>query len=147
MGILLSSLTSFTKLIFFIGLIVVRYKKSRQKENQNLVADFLGLPIQEKTLFLPEPDSISKVIDKIWEEWSMDNNDSPQEIISQNWQRILGPKLCNRCAPEKLDRKGILYLRAANGPIKQEISFLKKQILQRVNKLKGCNFIKEIKVF
>ena len=66
---------------------------------------FLGIAHPRKTLFLPEPDSISKVIDKIWEEWSMDNNDSPQEIISQNWQRILGPKLCNRCAPENWTEK------------------------------------------
>ena len=60
--------------------------------------------------------------------------------------KIVGTKLSSRCAPEKLSSNGTLFLRAANGPVKQELSFIKKKIISRISRLDGCAFVRDIKI-
>jgi hypothetical protein len=51
-----------------------------------------------------------------------------------------------KCAPERLHpSSGILYIRTSGGPLKQELSFQKKKILSKINKLDGCTEIRDLK--
>ena len=122
------------------------FKKKNKAPQIDLVAEFMKLPTSDNTMFLPPPSSISDVIEKIWDEWSIGTKNSPEHVISQEWNKIVGTKLSSRCAPEKLNSNGILFLRAANGPVKQELSFIKKKMIARITKLDGCAFVKDIKI-
>lgn len=122
------------------------FRKKNKIPQIDLVAEFMKLPASDKTMFLPAPSSISDVIEKIWDEWSIGTKNSPEQVISREWNKIVGSKLSSRCAPEKLNMNGTLFLRAANGPVKQELSFIKKKIISRISKLDGCAFVKDIKI-
>lgn len=121
-------------------------RKRARKLNQELVSDFMGLPPADETMFLSDADSISSVIDKIWDDWSIGSENSPEQCISQNWNKIVGLKLSSRCAPEKIDKTGKLFIRAANGPVRQELSFRKKHLLDQIRKLEGCEIVKDLRI-
>ena len=122
------------------------FQNKRRKKQTDLVSEFMSLPEKDKTMFQSEPNSISQVIEKIWNDWSIGSTHSPEQVISREWSKIVGTKLSSKCAPEKLAPKGILYLKAANAPIKQELSFIKKKIMSRINRLSCGVVIKEVKI-
>ena len=71
----------------------------------------------------------------------------PEKIISENWQKIVGIQLSGKCAPDRLSvDTGVLFIRASSGPVKQELGFDKRNILQRLRKLQGCQMVKELKI-
>ena len=121
-------------------------RKKNKAPKIDLVAEFMKLPDSDNTMFLSPPSSISDVIEKIWDEWSIGTKNSPEQVISQEWNKVVGTKLSSRCAPEKLSSNGTLFLRAANGPVKQELSFIKKKIISRISRLDGCAFVRDIKI-
>ena len=121
-------------------------RKSNWKERA-LIADFLELPVPEDPAKESHPLSIKQVIEKAWGNWGIDQEKSPEQVISENWQKIVGRKFEGKCAPERLtENTGTLFIKTASGPIKQELGFDKKQILQRIQKLESCSFVKELKI-
>ncbi len=122
------------------------YPKKKKYIETDLIANFMGLPSADKTMFLSPPKSINAVIEKAWSDWSIGSKISPEQVISQHWNKVVGNSLSSKCAPDRIDKSGKLYIRSASGPIKQELSFIKKQIHSRISKLKGCEMIKEIKI-
>ena len=117
-----------------------------KKKKDNLVASFMNLPSGDESMFLKDPLSIKKIIENLSSEWVIGDQESPEKTISEKWHRIVGNGFASKCAPDKLIPKGTLYIKAANAVVKQELSFEKKIILKRINKLKGCGFIKQIKI-
>jgi hypothetical protein len=51
-----------------------------------------------------------------------------------------------KCAPERLQpSSGMLYVKTSGGPVKQELSFQKKKILEKIKQLEGCGKVKDLK--
>lgn len=123
------------------------YRRKKNFKKTDLIANFMGLPESDETMFLSTPKSITSVIEKAWSDWSIGSQVSPEQVISQNWYKVVGNRLSTKCAPDRIDKSGKLFIRSASGPIKQELSFIKKQIQIRISKLKGCETIKEIKIY
>lgn len=93
------------------------------------------------------PLTMKQVVELAWENWGIDQTSSPEQVISENWQKVVGIKFAGKCAPERLTEKtGTLFIKTASGPIKQELGFDKKQILKKIQKLEGCAFVKEVKI-
>ena len=122
------------------------YRRKKNFKKTDLVANFMGLPESDETMFLSTPRSITSVIEKASSDWSIGSQVSREQVISQNWNKVVGNRLSTKCAPDRIDKSGKLFIRSASGPIKQELSFIKKQIQIRISKLKGCEAIKEIKI-
>ncbi|MEK9633589.1 MAG: DUF721 domain-containing protein [Opitutae bacterium] len=121
-------------------------RKSSRKERA-LIADFLELPLPEDPAKESHPLSIKQVIEKAWENWGIDQEKSPEQVISENWDKVVGRSFAGKCAPERLTgNTGTLFIKTASGPVKQELGFEKKQILKRIQKLEGCSFLKELKI-
>ena len=121
-------------------------RKSNWKERA-LIADFLELPVPEDPAKRSHPLSMKQVVEKAWANWGIDQEKSPEEALTENWEKIVGRKFAGKCAPERLTEKtGTLYIKTASGPIKQELGFEKKQILLKIQKLEGCSFVKELKI-
>jgi hypothetical protein len=90
---------------------------------------------------------MKEVVEKAWANWGIDQTSSPEQVISENWQKVVGIKFAGKCAPERLTANtGTLFIKTASGPIKQELGFDRKQILKRIQKLKGCALVKELKI-
>lgn len=121
-------------------------RKSNWKERA-LIADFLELPVPEDPDKRSHPLSMKQVVEKAWANWGIDQEKSPEEALTENWEKIVGRKFAGKCAPERLTEKtGTLFIKTASGPIKQELGFEKKQILLKIQKLEGCSFVKELKI-
>ena len=118
-----------------------------KKGTDSLLENFMNIPSGDNTMFLKEPISIDKIVENLWEDWSIGDQNTPEKIISEKWNHIVGNNFASKCAPDKLDPNGILYLKAANSIVKQELSFKKKRIIYNLKRLQGCRFIKEIKIF
>ena len=107
----------------------------------------MELPLPEDPAKESHPLSIKQVIEKAWENWGIDQEKSPEQVISENWDKVVGRSFAGKCAPERLtENTGTLFIKTASGPIKQELGFEKKQILKRIQKLEGCSFLKELKI-
>lgn len=121
-------------------------RKSTYKERA-LVADFLEIPMADDPKKGSLPLTMKEVVELAWENWGIDQTSSPEQVISENWQKIVGIKFAGKCAPERLvENTGTLFIKTASGPVKQELGFDKKKILQRIQKLKGCELVKELKI-
>ena len=84
-------------------------RKSSRKERA-LIADFLELPLPEDPAKESHPPSIKQVIEKAWENWGIDQEKSPEQVISENWDKVVGRSFAGKCAPERLtENTGILY--------------------------------------
>ena len=93
-----------------------------------------------------DPLSMKELIEKTWANWGMDEKKTPEQSISENWQKIVGKKLFMKCAPERLQiSSGMLYVKTSGGPVKQELSFQKKKILDKIKQLEGCGKVKDLK--
>ena len=113
---------------------------------RKLVSDFTGLPVASDPKKDQSPKRFSTIIDKVWETWKIGTQESPEKKISENWEQLVGLRLANKCAPERLDsRSGVLFIRTSGGAVRQELSFQKKTILGKITRLGGCSAIKEIK--
>ena len=94
------------------------------------------------------PVSIENIVEKVWEDWGIGEEESRESIISGNWQKVVGKSLSLKCAPVNLSRDGkTLHIRAASSTIKQEITFRKTEILKKIKSLKECSAVNNIRVY
>jgi hypothetical protein len=131
----------------------LKIKQSKELKPLNfkdsaLVSSFLGLPNHLAERRSRPPASMEKIIDRVWENWKFDAEQSPERTISENWQKVVGMKLAGKCAPINLSKDGkTLVIKAASSTIKQEILFISGQILKKINCLKKCRDIKNLKIY
>ena len=120
---------------------------NRSRKERELVANFLCLPQTEDPMKSKMPKSFAEIVENAWEDWGIGEATTPEKIISENWQKIVGIQLSGKCAPDRLSvDTGVLFIRASSGPVKQELGFDKRNILQRLRKLQGCQMVKELKI-
>ena len=122
------------------------YKKLTSFNERRLLSEFLELPLGEDLSKHREPLSMKELVEKTWSNWGLGEERTPEQSISENWHKIVGKKLSMKCAPESLNTKnGILYIKTSGGPVKQEMSFSKKQLLIRIRKIEGCSSVTDLK--
>ena len=123
------------------------FKKLTSFNERKLLANFMQLPMGEDLSKRREPMRMKDLIEKTWANLGMGEDKTPEESISENWQKIVGKQMSLKCAPERLHpSNGILYIRTSGGPVKQELLFQKKKILSKITKLDGCSEIKDLRL-
>jgi hypothetical protein len=63
--------------------------------------------------------------------------------IMRNWPSIVPGNLARESRCERIDG-GILYVKVASAPWRQEAVYLKEKLLRRIQKDEGCPTIKDI---
>ena len=63
------------------------FQNKRRKKQTDLVSEFMALPEKDKTMFQSEPKTISQVIEKIWNDWSIGSTHSPEQVISREMEQ------------------------------------------------------------
>ena len=119
----------------------VNYKERR------LISSFTGMPIAEDPRKKKDPVRFSNVIERVWESWKIGTDVSPEQKISENWSKLVGVQLANKCAPERLDpTKGYLIIRCSSSTVKQELTFKKKLLVKKISGLDPDFEISDIKI-
>ena len=114
---------------------------------RKLISSFTGLPIGSDPRKNRPPATMEDIVEKVWGTWKIGTETSPQQIISENWSKLVGHKFANKCAPEKLDAtRGVLIIKTSGGAIKQELAFKKKLILKKICQLDPTWEIKDIRI-
>ena len=102
-------------------------------KERKLISSFTGMPLTEDPKKLIEPARFTDVIDRVWESWKIGTEVSPEQKTSENWGKLVGAKLANKCAPEKLDLdRGLLLIRSSSATVKQELTFKKKLLIKKI---------------
>ena len=114
---------------------------------RKLISNFTGLPLADDPRKLIEPAKFTDVIDQVWESWKIGTETSPEQKISENWGKLVGMQLANKCAPERLDlEKGLLLVRSSSSTVKQELTFKKKGLIKKISGLSPDLRITKIRI-
>ena len=93
------------------------------------------------------PISMETLVEKVWEDWGIGEDETAEGVISGNWQKIVGKYLSGKCAPVNLSKDGkTLQIRASSSTIKQELSFKKSELLKQINKFKKCQKVAQLRI-
>jgi len=115
---------------------------------KDVVTDFMNLPQNRAEKKMKHPLAMVDLVEKVWEDWGIGDEETPESLISGNWQKIVGRDMASKCAPTNLSRDGkSMQIRAANSTVKQELTFRKTEIIKKIQAIKGCKSIVQIRIF
>ncbi|MEC7287909.1 MAG: DUF721 domain-containing protein, partial [Verrucomicrobiota bacterium] len=67
-----------------------------------------------------------------------------ERSLVENWEKIFGPRLCERCHPVRIKDEHTLIVSVTNQTLRSELQFMKSSVLKKVQSLEHCNKIKEL---
>jgi predicted nucleic acid-binding Zn ribbon protein len=70
---------------------------------------------------------------------------SPQRLIHENWETIVGSQFHSHCQPEKILTNDVLIVRCPNSIIRAELLIKKPKILEKLRKFSCCEKISDIR--
>lgn len=89
-----------------------------------------------------EPKKIGDILNEVLSEQNLDNKLLELQILDL-WPKIVGPMINRRTIERKINN-GILYLRIASAPIRQELSLNRTNLIATLNKAVGKDVLNEI---
>ena len=108
----------------------------------------MNLPQDRAEKKMKHPLAMVDLVEKVWEDWGIGEEETSESLISGSWQKIVGRDMASKCAPTNLSRDGkSMQIRAANSTVKQELTFRKTEILKKLQAIKGCKSIVQIRIF
>jgi hypothetical protein len=111
---------------------------------RNLVASFRGLPTEKTSAFSREPKTLDGAI-SIWMRKHWFARVTAEQVIQENWVRIVGERFSSRCAPEKILKGDVLLIHSPSAVIRSELQLQKKKILENLRKFPHCAKISDIR--
>ena len=122
-------------------------KKGRKEEStEDLVRVFRTLP---HSPFLEqfkgmEPRTMEDILDVAFEKMKLGKEETAEGEIAANWAKIVGRAFAGKCAPDRLTDDGVLMIHASGAAVRQELSFIKRQILSSIQKLPRCGHVRDL---
>lgn len=116
--------------------------KVTSKKDQKLVSEFLGLPINQSRSYLRKAKSFDSLIDIAFKKYKV-GEDRPHQAIMENWKDIVGSKNAHRCTPTNASAHS-LTVSVSNPIIRSELQFNKRNILNKIRALPGCENISSL---
>jgi len=122
-------------------------KKGRKEEStEDLVRVFRTLP---HSPFLEqfkgmEPRTMDDILDIAFEKMKLGKEETAEGEIAANWAKVVGRAFAGKCAPDRLTDDGVLMIHASGAAVRQELSFIKRQILSSIQKLPRCGHVRDL---
>lgn len=113
------------------------------KNIEDVIADFRGLPRTVTAASRREPTALDSILVVLQEKYKLEKP-SPERTLVENWEKIFGPSLCERCHPVRIKDEHTLIISVTNQTLRSEIQFMKRSILKKIQTLEHCDEIKEL---
>jgi predicted nucleic acid-binding Zn ribbon protein len=88
------------------------------------------------------PEKIGTIVDSVLSEKGYSSICKEYDVVAK-WNEIAGPRLANVTECSRLENS-VLYVKVASAPWRQEISYLKRQLLDKITEVTGCKTIRDI---
>ena len=125
-----------------------KFYKNRFTNSTDLVSSFMNLPQDRAERKMKHPLAMVDLVEKVWEDWGIGEEQTIESLISGNWEKIVGRDMASKCAPTNLSKDGkTIQIRAASSTIKQELTFRRTEILKKIQSVKGCNTVTQLRIF
>lgn len=102
---------------------------------QNLVADFRGLPRDYSTSLLKEEVPIGALFRGILKKYVEAADTRKSAKLLEYWPLIVGNLFAEIAQPHRVTARGVLLIKVQNSVIRQELSFQKAEILDRIRRI------------
>ncbi|MBD3345587.1 MAG: DUF721 domain-containing protein [Chitinivibrionales bacterium] len=89
-----------------------------------------------------KPESITQILNSFLSEQGYLTACREYDVVRM-WPEIVGEKIAENTQCTRAE-DGVLYVRVPSAAWRQEISYLKKEILDKIEEKSGCSSIKEI---
>ena len=91
-----------------------------------------------------DPVPLGEIVDGLMAE-EVFSRGMPVATLASRWPDVVGPRMASETAPTALDR-GVLTVRATNGPWGAQARFLAEQIRLNANALLGGETVRSVRV-
>tara|TARA_B100001971_G_C18266546_1_gene593302 strand:- start:7860 stop:8225 length:366 start_codon:yes stop_codon:yes gene_type:complete len=113
------------------------------KNIEDIIADFRGLPHTVSAASRREPTPLDNILDLLQEKYKLEKP-SPERTLVENWEKIFGPSLCERCHPVRIKDERTLIISVTNQTLRSELQFMKRSFLKKIQALEHCSDIKDL---
>jgi predicted nucleic acid-binding Zn ribbon protein len=113
------------------------------KNTEDIIADFRGLPHTISASSRREPAPLDSILAILQEKYKLEKP-SPERTLVENWEKIFGPSLCERCHPVRIKDEHTLIISVTNQTLRSELQFMKRSVLKKIQKLENCSDIKDL---
>lgn len=113
------------------------------KNIEDVIADFRGLPRTVSASSRRDPYALDSLLTVLQEKYKLEQP-SPERALVENWERIFGSSLAERCHPVRIKDNSTLVISVTNQTLRAELQFQKRTILKRIQSLEYCKEIKDL---
>ena len=113
------------------------------KNIEDVIADFRGLPRTVTASSRREPMQLDSLLVVLQEKYKLEKP-SPERTLVENWEKVFGPSLCERCNPVRIKDEHTLIVSVTNQTLRSELQFMKRSVLKKIQALEHCGEIKDI---
>lgn len=113
------------------------------KNIEDIIADFRGLPHTVSAAARREPTPLDNILVLLQEKYKLEKP-SPERTLVENWEKIFGPSICERCHPVRIKDEHTLVVSVTNQTLRSELQFMKRSVLKQIQKLEHCGDIKDL---
>ncbi len=111
---------------------------------ENLIADFKGLPRTAKgEAHFREPTELKHLLEVLNERYKF-QQDSPERVLVENWNRIFGEKYAQRCSPLRIVNQNTLIVAINHPVLRSNLMMESRTYLARIQELPLCDSITRI---
>ncbi|MGZ0654152.1 DUF721 domain-containing protein [Coraliomargarita sp. W4R53] len=113
------------------------------KNTEDIIANFRGLPHTVSAAARREPATLDSILLILQEKYKLEKP-SPERTLVDNWEKIFGPSLCERCHPVRILNEHTLVVSVTNQTLRSELQFMKRSVLKKIQTLEHCGDIKDL---
>lgn len=114
------------------------------RQTEILISELRGLPAPPRRGYHRPVQELDSLIGDLVKRFRIGES-SVEEKIATRWHEIVGDFDARRCAPQRISNGGrTLLVFAATAVLCQELQFEKRRILQRIQKIPGCDEIRDL---
>lgn len=119
-------------------------QKAFSRQQEAILMEFLEIPREQGNFVSKEPMTMGTLVEKFIDRHGLDQPEvKPEQVLVEAWESVFG-SFSERCFPLKLTDSGVLIISVSNATLRSEIRFMKRDILNKIQKLNACQGIVDL---
>jgi hypothetical protein len=114
------------------------------KAAEELIGDFRGIPFTEPRKMWRRPTKpMGPLIEELLVKYQIGRH-SCEQTIRDHWPEMVGAANAAYSHPVRIDRSKSLFVLVSHAVVRNELFFHREVILEKIQKLPGCDHVKEL---